>query len=664
MRTPHSLVWVFARLFLCGSALGQVAPTEQNLRDGVARGGNIIFSGSGIIALNAPVVVTLDTTIDGNGNDVVLDGQTLTWLLEVSPGVHLTLANLVLANGLARGADAATSNVGGGVGYGGALRNQGGVVTLSNCVLTNNGAVGGTGFIVPVFMTPASVGGAGCGGAIWQSGGSLLVQGGRFAQNNAAGAAWGIGPEPGRGGAICATGGTVRIVGTSFSANSATGGGTAGFNPGGEGAGGALFADGAQVELNAVRFTNNFASALANSLGFGGAIAMQSGSLLVSNSHFAGNVAHGGVGASPRGTMIVDGFAANGGALYVGTNASASLHNSALAENVSIGGRRSHPNYPFLGQDGPGYGGAVYNDGVLSVVNATFVANAATNFWHGPPGRGGVVFNAGAAGLTNVTTCSNTSEGPRLVSTSGTLTLKNSLLSESRHANAGTGITDGGHNLSATATPLFTEPSSRTNQDLKLGPVGEYSGPTPTIPLLAGSPAIDAADGAAAPGTDQRGRTRPYGTQSDIGAFESSPPYSILGTLHGYLHSGMSADAGQAGQSIENGAFRFVASEGTSTFNFHGTNAFFRPNPLVVNVSADVKVDVRAFAFYALAYDPDLPAPTFTFAGRAGEVWEFDSWTGTEPWTPMASNAFTADGLYSLTFTNGAPAVMLKAIRR
>jgi hypothetical protein len=43
---------------------------------------------------------------------------------------------------------------------------------------------------------------------------------------------------------------------------------------------------------------------------------------------------------------------------------------------------------------------------------------------------------------------------------------------------------------------------------------------------MKGSPAIDAGTNAGAPSTDQRGVSRPYGTNVDIGAFESE--YNVL----------------------------------------------------------------------------------------------------------------------------------------
>jgi hypothetical protein len=58
---------------------------------------------------------------------------------------------------------------------------------------------------------------------------------------------------------------------------------------------------------------------------------------------------------------------------------------------------------------------------------------------------------------------------------------------------------------------------------LGLGTMGANGGPTLTIPLLAGSPAINAALAADCPATDQRGFVRPSGAGCDIGAFEYVP---------------------------------------------------------------------------------------------------------------------------------------------
>jgi hypothetical protein len=67
--------------------------------------------------------------------------------------------------------------------------------------------------------------------------------------------------------------------------------------------------------------------------------------------------------------------------------------------------------------------------------------------------------------------------------------------------------------------------------DPKLGLLGNYGGPSQTIPLLPGSPALDAGsntlaiDGSGNPlATDQRGLPRVFNGTVDIGAYEAQPP--------------------------------------------------------------------------------------------------------------------------------------------
>jgi hypothetical protein len=74
------------------------------------------------------------------------------------------------------------------------------------------------------------------------------------------------------------------------------------------------------------------------------------------------------------------------------------------------------------------------------------------------------------------------------------------------------GLTDGvnGNLVGTTAAPI----------DPLLGDLTDNGGPTRTMALLFGSPAIDAGNDAVAPETDQRGVARPQDPASDIGAFE------------------------------------------------------------------------------------------------------------------------------------------------
>jgi hypothetical protein len=83
-----------------------------------------------------------------------------------------------------------------------------------------------------------------------------------------------------------------------------------------------------------------------------------------------------------------------------------------------------------------------------------------------------------------------------------------------------------GYNLSSDATPPFLNQSnSLNNVDPMLGPLADNGGPTLTMALLPGSPALDAIPPSATmTSVDQRGVARPAGAGADIGAFELGPP--------------------------------------------------------------------------------------------------------------------------------------------
>ena len=93
--------------------------------------------------------------------------------------------------------------------------------------------------------------------------------------------------------------------------------------------------------------------------------------------------------------------------------------------------------------------------------------------------------------------------------------------------------------------------------DPGLGALGNYGGPTETIPLLPGSPAIDAGSSALVPPgvtTDQRGLPRTVNGVVDIGAFKSQ----------GFT---LTAVAGSTPQTANNGALFTNSLEVTVTAN-------------------------------------------------------------------------------------------------
>ena len=81
--------------------------------------------------------------------------------------------------------------------------------------------------------------------------------------------------------------------------------------------------------------------------------------------------------------------------------------------------------------------------------------------------------------------------------------------------------------LNSGGNNVFTDPSCNpVGSDIPvadplLGPLADNGGPTLTQALLPGSPAIDAANNAVCPATDQRGVARD--AACDVGAFELVP---------------------------------------------------------------------------------------------------------------------------------------------
>jgi hypothetical protein len=171
----------------------------------------------------------------------------------------------------------------------------------------------------------------------------------------------------------------------------------------------------------------------------------------------------------------------------------------------------------------------IVNDGTMVLINSTVSGNQ-----HGGYGDGSIA-NSGFLKLTNSTVAANRSfNDTPAVQNSGTLQIAGSLLSGSLGwydeimpacSNAGT-IVSLGNNIDRDGSCGLNGPGDAVG-DPRLGPLAENGGPTLTMALLPGSPAIDAvpverctdADGAPLL-VDQRGVPRPQGDACDIGAFE------------------------------------------------------------------------------------------------------------------------------------------------
>jgi hypothetical protein len=121
----------------------------------------------------------------------------------------------------------------------------------------------------------------------------------------------------------------------------------------------------------------------------------------------------------------------------------------------------------------------------------------------------------------------------------GTLNVANSILADNTPGNNCNGtINDGGHNLEDADTCGFSG-DSLFDTDPLLAPLDDNGGPTWTHALMQGSPAIDSADPANCPSTDQRGAPRPFDGDGDgaavcdRGSFEAGYRFATTTSITG-----------------------------------------------------------------------------------------------------------------------------------
>ncbi|UCG24460.1 MAG: hypothetical protein JSW55_00180, partial [Chloroflexota bacterium] len=213
-------------------------------------------------------------------------------------------------------------------------------------------------------------------------------------------------------------------------------------------------------------------------------------------------------------SSVVNNIAAwSGGGVYSFFNTNTSIVRSTISGNVSddVGGgirmlgNATVVNSTLSGNQSTGwYGGAIFHtDGVMNLVNSTVANNVA------PSGAAAAIFVG------------------TFTAADATLTLANTIVADNADLGCFQGFFGGGAvTLTADHNNLFTDDTCNpgvTDQvvaDTGLGPLADNGGPTHTHALQPGSPAIDAADGAACPATDQRGAVRPQGAGCDVGAYE------------------------------------------------------------------------------------------------------------------------------------------------
>jgi hypothetical protein len=243
-----------------------------------------------------------------------------------------------------------------------------------------------------------------------------------------------------------------------------------------------------------------------------------------------------------RNTMTTNAgdFWQGGGGIYNGGGASLTLVDSTVSGNQA--GWSGGGVYSFFGTTttilrstisgnvSNDVGGGIRSLGNMTIANSTLSGNTSTG-WHG----GAIFHTDGNMEILNSTIANN--KGPDWAPSAifngsfggpaPTLKLTNTIVSGNQwyacdHWTGANILISGGNNLvqDDTCNPVA---SDKIGVNPLLGPLADNGGPTLTHALLPGSPAIDAADDAACPATDQRGVARPQGAHCDMGSFERAP---------------------------------------------------------------------------------------------------------------------------------------------
>jgi hypothetical protein len=271
------------------------------------------------------------------------------------------------------------------------------------------------------------------------------------------------------GGAIESEGGSLTVVDSTLSGNSSTGG-----------SGGGILSNSTLTVLDSTLSGN-----AANGDGFGGGLFILSGTATVTGSTFSGNT------ASSGGGLVND---------NVG--------------NLSLSDCTFNGNSAPVNSLGTGNGGAIYAEGgPLSLTSCTLSGNSA-----GHVGGGIAVFPGNSLSLGNTILAGNTALlagfSPDLIVLSG-----GSINSQ------GYNLVGDGHGTGGfTATDQVGTANSPI--DPRLGPLQDNGGPTQTMALLPGSPALNAGDPAQLGLADQRGVVRSGGV--NVGAYQASASALVL----------------------------------------------------------------------------------------------------------------------------------------
>ena len=444
-------------------------------------------------------------TIQGKGAGVsVIDGGFHDRVFQIASGVKAVLSGLTIADGKAQDGGVDGALPGTQDALGGGILNDGTAV-LDGVEITQCFAKGGSGKAgTPGGLTAAGGGGfSAAGGGIYNSGTMTLTRslvdfndavGGDGGKGSSSGDPNGTGGAGGAGsGGGIFNAGSLTVTQSTIENNSATGGvggaggvNTVGFGPvggrGGDGLGGGLFVSDLARQTLLINSTITGNDARGGNGGMGGT-----------------GGSHGGIVPGETGGQGGNGGVAKGGAIDALTPFS--------LDNCTVAGNKADGSSGGLG----GLGGIGIPPGSPGVNGFTGPAFAGGIYAPSDPGTAGLV--------TSISTiiALNTS-GP--FGKTGTPDDLEATFANVSHTLLGVG--DGALGISNGSA------GNLVGVDPKLDTLKNNGGPTPTLALLPGSPAINAGSNPLNLTADQRGYTpRAAGGAPDIGAFEfgaTAPP--------------------------------------------------------------------------------------------------------------------------------------------
>ncbi len=513
---------------------------------------------------NTTRTIVIEGAGDSGPNATVIDASQLNdRVFQVAPGVTVLFENLVIQGGNAQDDGTNTFSVG----RGGGILNNGGNVTLSNVAVQNNQ------------VTNASAGSA-YGGGIYSAGGTLTLTN-AVVQNNIASVTHG--DVSAEGGGIDDEGSLLAIANSLIAGNQANGGhgnnGTVSQSEGGGGGaglGGGLYVNGGSVQIDTTTISGNTARGGDGGKGFtgdlvgdnggdggpaaGGGVCLGPGEVTVRDSTTSGNFVVGGDGGNGgngstetansntnrEGGNGGKGGGADGGGFHIETG-TLTLIDTTVADNNPYSGKGgaggngggnglAGGNYGGNGGNGGvAWGGGIGNAQILDTFNVTIAGNFVGAGGGGAAGIGGIGGTAGLQGLIGSTQGGGIwNEGGNPVNLTNTLIATNVAATGPDFAGA---VTTSDHTLIGDDKDA-TGFSAVQNGDIVgtpnapvnplLGPLGNNGGPTQTMALLPGSPAIDRGDNSTESATgpnDQRGSgfSRVVHSIVDLGAVEFSP---------------------------------------------------------------------------------------------------------------------------------------------